>query len=51
LKQSFGRELFGYWQFHNKPEAASILDNADVGCLVSWERTALIFLKRQSALS
>jgi soluble epoxide hydrolase/lipid-phosphate phosphatase len=51
LKQLFGRELFGYWQFHNKPEAASILDNADVGYLVSWERTALIFLKRQSAFN
>jgi pimeloyl-ACP methyl ester carboxylesterase len=31
MKQYVGRPLFGYWQFHNTPEAASIMENADVG--------------------
>jgi pimeloyl-ACP methyl ester carboxylesterase len=25
-----GRPIFGYWLFHNRPEAASIMENADV---------------------
>jgi hypothetical protein len=25
-----GRPTMGYWKFHNEPEAASIMENADV---------------------
>ena len=31
MTQFIGRPLFGYWQFHNRPDAASILEDTDVG--------------------
>ena len=29
-KKLIGRPTFGYWHFHNRPDCASILENADV---------------------
>jgi soluble epoxide hydrolase/lipid-phosphate phosphatase len=33
-----GRPLLGYWPFHNSPEAASVMESAEVSQPSSWKR-------------
>jgi hypothetical protein len=30
VTKMIGRPIFGYWKFHNKPEAAAVMEGADV---------------------